>query len=160
MTRTEILEKAKPIILDANEINAIFDGRQTVLRRVVKPQPINTVEEIVTERYHKPHKVGDILYAREVWGTYSPGEKCLPRLYFKASETYPSYIKSYIKPYIKWYSPVTFPKSHARIFLRVADVRMEKLQRISITDEEREECARETDTWVWMIEFERLEAED
>ena len=79
----------KPILLKTEMVRAILDGRKTVARQVVKPQPKGKLvptlsggcwpgyfEEIGTSRVQRPpYRPGNILYVRETWqqglgGTY------------------------------------------------------------------------------------------
>jgi ribosomal protein S28E/S33 len=129
-------------------VEAILDNRKSVTRRVVKPKykddesgfqvvtktdgefvRVEKVDENgssifndLTVRYvNQPYQVGDILYARETWRELTiMGE---PYYIFKADDTEHS---------VKHWKPSRFmPKSAARIFLRVTDVRVEKLQNIT-----------------------------
>lgn len=95
-----------------------------------------------------PFKRGDVIYVRETWSTRLSNEcyvqpchggicpyescesadgPCFPEEYiYKASDSLPSIGG-------KWHPSIHMPKEAARIFLRVTDVRVEKLQ--EITDE-------------------------
>lgn len=124
----------KPILFNTEMVQAILDGRKSCTRRIVKPQP--------TARYgaqciKPPYQPGDILYVREtVWqkiGYYLDID----------GETKPSwynefkYIATDEKPETGWnYSwakrpSIHMPKEAARIWLRVTDVRVERLQEIT-----------------------------
>ncbi len=51
------------------------------------------------------------------------------------------------------------PKKHAKIFMRVIDLRLERLQRVTIPDEERENYPW-AETWFYVIKLERMEDTD
>ena len=137
----------KPILFNTEMVRAILDGRKSCTRRIVKPQP--------TARYgaqciKPPYQPGDILYAREtVWqkiGYYLDID----------GETKPSwynefkYIATDEKPETGWnYSwakrpSIHMPKEAARIWLRVTDVRVERLQEITVDGCHREGINIET----------------
>lgn len=118
----------KQILFNAEMVRAILDGRKSCTRRVVKPQP--------TARYgaqciKPPYQPGDILYVRETWHKYikrvGEGESChLAEFYgYKASIANSEDVDEPRK------SPACMPKEAARIWLKVTDVRVERLQEIS-----------------------------
>lgn len=158
----------KPIIFNTEMVRAILDGRKTVTRRVVKPQPgrVYTGGNVELRRHtdgpHKgewhcyresppldkwtkrpwggqikpPYQVGDVLYVRETWksatGDYSYGGYGLFDTYVykadgKAKEDYPVYSLMVEE---RWRPSIHMPKEAARIFLRVTDIRAERLQSI------------------------------
>ena len=124
----------KPILFNTEMVRAILDGRKSCTRRVVKPQP--------TARYgvqciKPPYQPGDILYVREtVWQKIG---HCLDM----DGETKPSwynefrYATSDEKPEVGWNyswvkrSSIHMPKEAARIWLKVTNVRVERLQKIT-----------------------------
>ena len=72
------------------------------------------------------YQIGDILYVRETWGTYSPTYGTVPKLYYRADDN--------AQDGIKWRPSIHMPKSAARIFLRVTGVKVERLQDITFED--------------------------
>lgn len=149
----------KPILFNTEMVRAILEGRKTVTRRVVKPRykdrdagfwvqkkvttgeitgiEIYDEEECGTERYVKPpYQAGDILYVRETWREYNG------KYYYRADEC-PDYDNYKTNP--KWKPSIHMPKEAARIFLRVADVRVERLQDITPKQAGNEGVSWETD---------------
>lgn len=152
----------KPILFNTDMVRAILDGRKTVTRRVVKPQPTEkmftgvctdstarndkTVGQwfwgdkpgTLTEGIRPPYQPGDILYVRETWHKYTKrvgkGEGChLAEFYgYKAS------VKNSEDSNTPWKPSIHMPKEAARIWLKVTNVRVERLQDITHTQAERE----------------------
>lgn len=149
----------KPILFNTQMVQAILQGRKTCTRRIVKPKSKNACGFTITydcnnkfkdvydhdanegmfdspqSRYH----VGDILYVRETWqltnpvGDYALGNRTAE---YKYKAGYGIGIRTSItndKALGKWKPSIHMPKEAARIFLKVTDVRVEKLQ--DITDE-------------------------
>ena len=139
----------KPIIFSTPMVQAILDGRKTQTRRIIKPQPPQFVDYFEKrgdgfKAYMVPgepcdyplvkpkYQPGDILWVRETWATVSSGI-----IEYKAT---------YIEPYtgsteidhigkkITWQPSIHMPREAARIFLRVTNVRVERLQEISVQD--------------------------
>lgn len=107
----------KPILFNSEMVRAILDGRKSCTRRVVKPQP--------TARYGEqcikpPYQPGDILYVRETW-------KQAPNGYYY----YEDWQRGDIADLTKWKPSIHMPKEAARIWLKVTDVRVERLQEIT-----------------------------
>lgn len=148
MTREEMLAVAKPILFNTEMVRAILDNRKTATRRAVKPQPAGdgSKPEPLTTRpgywntwgddnvYRQPYRPGDILYVREtfcMWNLPGLGMKYC----YKATDpngnrrpTGPNSDDEWeIRP---WHPSIHMPKEAARIFLRVTDVRVERLQEI------------------------------
>lgn len=112
-----------------------MDGRKTVTRRVVKPQPIYTIVPdkkhrkpmsffVDSERWIKPPcQSGEILYVRETWAAWSRTEGIAPKIHYKADG---ECLKD-----VKWRPSIHMPRDAARLFLRVKSVKVERLQEIS-----------------------------
>ncbi len=148
----------KPILFNTEMVRAILDGRKTVTRRVVKPQPKeNQIYKLGyciagdkkdidkfgfgsnecggTITWAKPpYWSGDILYVRETWHKYikrvGKGEGChLAEFYgYKAS------VKNSEDSNTPWKPSIHMPKEAARLWLKVTNVRVERLQ--DITEEQ------------------------
>lgn len=124
----------KPILFNTEMVLAILDGRKTVTRRVVKDcdkyERLLGIELVypiqVYEAFKRPWERGDILWVRETWTTL-----CGSYLY-KANQ------KTGMKNPGKWRPSIHMPREAARIFLRVKDVRPERLQTINGSEIRRE----------------------
>lgn len=155
MTRTELLKTAKPILFNTDMIRAILDGRKTVTRRVLKNQNKNAYTydwnymdgvkadvDLICDRNGEvyalankpPCHTGDILYVREAFAPvidYIEGEPETVYAY-KASTPNNKYVGNVMSlPITAWHPSIHMPKEAARIFLRVTDVRVERLQKIN-----------------------------
>jgi len=142
----------KPILFNTDMVKAILDGKKTVTRRLVKPQlPDNTIEirEIdplgylffqTSDSYlggyrnrKAPYKSGDILYVRETWCYGAETIECLLDKNIK-DDSYYYRADGNISELTKWHPSIHMPKEAARIFLKVTNVRVERLQ--DITEEQ------------------------
>mgnify|MGYP000407702455 CR=1 FL=1 len=130
----------KPILFNTEMVRAILDGRKTVTRRPIKPQPegcpvpmakdscwpgyfaIQGTEKVVRPSYQP----GDILWVRETWNCLP-----IPEPLRGTSKTY-WYKADGAGSKDKWRSPYHMPREAARIFLRVTGVREERLQDINL----------------------------
>lgn len=134
----------KPILFNTEMVRAILDNRKTVTRRVVKK---STVDKFVLSQDGRllgnfnadypewgtyptiddaPYCPGDILYVRETFF------ECRGHFYYKADGKHEGLAR--LGVYFKWQPSIHMPREAARIFLRVTDVRVERLQ--DINDEE------------------------
>ena len=142
----------KPILFNTEMVRAILDGRKTCTRRVIKPQPDEKhtfTLGFVTDSTEKkevgcfgfgideyggsiqyvkpPYQPGDILYVRETW-------KKAPNGYYY----YENWQRDDIADVTKWKPSIHMPKKAARIWLKVTNVRVERLQEITPKDAENE----------------------
>ena len=116
----------KPILFNTEMVRAILEGHKTVTRRVVKDY--DKYERLlgielkfpmqVYKAFNSPCEPGDILYVRETWTS------------FVGSYLYRADQKPGMKNPGKWRSSIHMPREAARIWLRVTDVRVERLQEI------------------------------
>lgn len=135
----------RPILMNTDMVRAILEGRKTVTRRVIKPQPEGQpipmtanscypdcfgIEE-TPKVIRPPYQPCDILWVREAWTRLpeTPGGHFRPHgvYYYKAGED--------LRPEKYrgngWHPSIHMPRAAARIFLRVTDVRVERLQSIN-----------------------------
>lgn len=137
--------KIKPILFNTEMIRAILDGRKTCTRRLVRflpgenPQWTGYIRDGLMLYNGKnepcirkaPYQPGDILYVRETWHKYTKrigkGESCrLAEFYgYKASVANSEDAEE------PWKPSIHMPKEAARIWLKVTDVRVERLQQIT-----------------------------
>lgn len=141
----------KPILFNTEMVRAILDGRKTCTRRICKDANEYTVpdmdfynadkrtyavhnfanrghsEQLSTAERTCPICLGDILYVRETWG-YPIALNSDKQYVFRADEVAESGFKndSHI-----WHPSIHMPKEAARIWLKVTDVRVERLQSIT-----------------------------
>ena len=139
----------KPILFNTEMVRAILDGRKDATRRIVKgfipddavwgytaftPKGYiscrGTFADGYGEKFFKlPCEPGDILYVRETW-------KEAPKGYYY----YEDWQKDDIADVTKWKPSIHMPKEVARIWLKVTDVRVERLQEITEVQAKAEGC--------------------
>lgn len=143
----------KPILFNTDMVRAILDGRKTVTRRAVKPR-FRVGEQswqVITEkhsgkyvrieyldewedvtRYMKePFLPGDILYVRETFCRFDPDHIVDGNKYAYYADATPESERIRKEYGYKWRPSIHMPKEAARLFLRVTDVRVERLQDIT-----------------------------
>lgn len=158
----------KPILFNTEMVRAILDGRKSCTRRLVKhdvesvlnspyhkAHPEVEDKQIISKLCNPPYQLGDIIYIRETWA-WCPcwdcgldveetgcgheqeqkynGEKKEHGCYiYRAScadNEYPSVDT--------WHPSIHMPKEAARIWLKVTNVRVERLQDMKDEDFEKE----------------------
>lgn len=131
----------KPIVFNAQMVRAILEGRKTVTRRVVKfprgwnPKFTGYIPDGAVlygsnniPAAKAPVQVGDVLWVRETWSRMETGQYL-----YKADNEKPI-------SYLGWRPSIHMPREAARIFLRVTDVRVERLQDITPDQIDAEGC--------------------
>lgn len=133
----------KPILFNTDMVRAILDGRKTITRRVVKPQPISEVKTLYRKdgtkniwrtigadwwyEFRAPYILGDILWVRETWA------KSLAGTYMYRADG-----KAILVDH--WRPSIHMPREAARIFLLVTNVQVERLQDINGLHAKEEGC--------------------
>ena len=145
----------KPILFNTDMVRAIMDGRKTCTRRAVKTRRKDACGFYVTKRtdgsftgiyeYDEdermfenqlipPYKPGDILYVRETWHRYTKrvgkGEGC----HLEEHYGYKASIANSEDAEEPWKPSIHMPKEAARIWLKVTDINLKRLQ--DITEDE------------------------
>ena len=110
-----------------HEVRAILDGRQTQFRRVIKPQPLGEYKGgFIGEMPKCPYGAsGDMLWVRETWVYDNAPDYSGDVLLFRADGEING---------MSWRQSTHMPRWASRITLRVADVRVERVQHISMKD--------------------------
>lgn len=143
----------KPILFNTEMVRAILDGRKSCTRRIVK----HDVEAILNSPYHKehpevedkqiisklcmpPYQPGDILYVRETWCKYDDDHIIDGRKYAYKADASPISEEARKKFGYRWRPSIHMPKEAARIWLKVTDVRVERLQEITEVQAQAEGC--------------------
>ena len=180
----ESMSRERGIIFSGESVRAIFAGRKTTTRRVVKPRPTlvldakASVAAFVDRRltpmgerdvlvrcpYGAP---GDQLWVRETW---RGGDDTLDTVNYRADAD------GFDQFALTWRSPIFMPRRFSRLTLEITSVRVERLQEITEEDVVREGLTErlslrdgfadgwdslngkrapwESDPWVWAIGFE------
>ena len=155
----------KPILFNTEMVRAILEGRKSCTRRIVKPQQLigmlpdkcksgapeeflkekklmfkpycdMTDIELINTAYKAPYQIGDILYVRETWMDYTG-----LTMYKADCDNYR--LESLNFAGFGWHPSIHMPKEAARIWLKVTDVRVERLQEIT----EEQASAEGTNPW-------------
>lgn len=155
--------KERPILFNTEMVRAILTGRKTQTRRVVKFKDHQPTTELNFLPSVYPHfqfeagnrhwqaecpygKKGDVLWVREsclwVMSDHAPdlleGSRDRTQWVYKASE-HEDFMKYAKEQYgYKWKPSIHMPKDAARIWLRITNVRVERLQDITRSEIRRE----------------------
>lgn len=143
----------KPILFNTEMVRAILDGRKRCTRRLVssrqflgmlqdkcknaapdeflkgkrmmfKPYCDMTDAELIMTAYKAPYQPGDILYVRETWMDYAG-------LTMYKADCDICRLDILDLAGFGWHPSIHMPKEAARIWLKVTDVRVERLQDIT-----------------------------
>lgn len=158
------MSRVLPILFNMEMVRSILDGRKSCTRRIIKPQPQGYFEVSEEPLYiydtdgkqgkiTPPYQPGDILYVRETFI-----QAAAHIFWYKADD------KPWMSKDLLWKPSIHMPKEAARIWLKVTDVRVERLQEITGLSVQKEgievdpkECASKFDfiTELFLL-FQRL----
>jgi hypothetical protein len=146
----------RPILFSGPMVRAILEGRKTQTRRVLKPQPepgahIFSIGDdwyqqtrngpgsdcVEVDSLRVPYAGGDRLWVRETWKPHSswattkPSEIPVSNIFYRADD-------KYAPSNTPWRVAIHMPRWASRLTLTVTEVRVQRLQEISIADAEAE----------------------
>jgi len=187
-----------PILFSTPMVQAILEGRKTMTRRIIKSPTglfgigMAKYEPNTNFHYHNREVIaldenersvknilcpyghpGDVLWVREKWS-----DGCMGGYIYAGGRTEQE-LKDYSYSY-SWRPSIHMPKAACRIFLKITDIRVERLQDIDESDAKDEgmisSCINnycdhfmevwetingkkswDENPWVWVISFERCE---
>lgn len=193
--------KVRPILFSAPMVRAILDGRKTVTRRPVKGSGLKWLEDFTPEHVADPAnslcpfgKPGDRLWVRETfagplvdeeemhlverdgWDAFRKPEHCQYRASGGSAEFYDHTKEETVS---RWTPSIHMPRWASRILLEITEVRVERLQHITIGQICKEGLARsmyefipvttafdafaelwnstggnwDANPWVWVVDF-------
>lgn len=136
-----------PILFNTEMVKAILAGRKTVTRRLIK----HNTEAVLNSPFHKenpdvpdrqiieklclpPYQPGDVLYVRETWTNDKLifGKNVVSNYHYKADGNMQVFDVMGREVAYKWKPSLHMPKEAARIFLKVKEVRVERLQEMNL----------------------------
>jgi len=130
----------KPILFNGEMVKAILSGKKTQTRRIAKSRPVNPkkynngdfvetgYDDTLHFKYTNPFgQIGDRLWVRETW---APLDTAPNGVYYWADVENPKRGG--------WKPSIHMRKKHARIWLTITDIRIDRLQNISDEDAEKE----------------------
>ena len=195
--REEILKIAKPILFNGEMVRAILEDRKSVTRRLIRGfipdkaefgytafTPKNHIscrgyvgKEYAEKFFKLPYQVGDHLYVRETWGRY-PVYNGTSHVY-KADCIDDDNLRKATELVKRWKPSIHMPKELARIFLKVTNVWVERVQDLTEEQGLKEGVSAfmefaylwnniygskgyswDANPWVFVIEFEKIEIGD
>jgi hypothetical protein len=149
--------RERPVLFSGGMVRAILDGTKTQTRRIVKPQPDSgpngrmvdlgsawgLLDGVLSGEWRCPFgQPGDLLYVRETWCKPYSGDT--PDAYIYLADG-PDFLSAVAREHnwgrkdgTGWRPSIFMPKRIARLWLRVTDVRVERLQKITEADAIRE----------------------
>lgn len=160
------MSRVLPILFNTEMVQAIMDGRKTVTRRILKhdtrallnspyckTHPEVPDKQIIEKLCKSPYEQGDVLYVRETWNICSmwssgnrvtfiyradENEEKSERTISVSDDMFDKFEEMMHGSRPEWRPSIHMPKEATRIFLKVKDVRVERLQDITEKQAEKE----------------------
>ena len=138
--------KERPISATRPEVRAILDGRKTMTRRIVKPQPIGG-DKICKRGMGYGWIIGQLRDSENAWRDLScpygqPGDRLWVRETWRIPNGAPrgwvDYRADDAREGFRWRPSIYMPRWASRITLEITDIRVERLQDISEEDAQAE----------------------
>jgi len=141
---------SRPILFTADEVRATLEGRKTQVRRPVEPQPIRASptsrlcwshdnsgssaifgEDVAVANYMAIRcpfgHPRDLLWAQETWAEIETKNQPEKEAWYRAD-------KDWDVPWLKWSHAKDMPRWACRLWLRITDVRVERIKECSFAD--------------------------
>ena len=126
-----------PRLFTGDMVRALLDGRKTATRWPLRKQPVEDVshragkwvwEDVAGNVFRAPVRPGDVIWARETWARVSiPNGTCARELVTVYAADNPHGL---LWP-SRWKPNIHMPRRYARIFLRVTQFSLMRVQDIS-----------------------------
>ncbi len=128
--------KERPILFNGEMVRAILDGRKTMTRRPVKPQPgplgIHPAMRVQMAENPPLGTIGDRLWVRETWRCHGGREyeyqKHQPSIRYRADAEPVEAVCN------EWTPSIHMPRWASRITLEITGVRVERVQEMEGMD--------------------------
>lgn len=135
--------KERPIIMTADSVQAILDGRKTQTRRVIRPQPPNETAYVIAGEDESRALCISAYGNGEFSDGSDPWRRCpygmvgdrlwvKERFFRRGDAIY--YTGAILPADVAVQSPIFMPRCASRITLEIAEVRVERVQEISAED--------------------------
>ena len=122
----------RPILFSGSMVKAILAGNKTMTRRVIKSKTLDRFINLIWNPNENlslsPYQVGDILWVRETWNCLYVPINNKWHYWHKAGDEFEDSADE------KWRPSIFMPKVAARLFLKVKDIRVERVQDITEED--------------------------
>jgi hypothetical protein len=147
----------KGVLFKPDMIKAILERRKTVTRRVIKYSTaswnyLGKDRSISNGKFYFCFETNGIPPLTEIMPRYHAGE-----IVYVNDNKYNDYVASF-----EWMSPLFLSAKYARTFLKIKDIRPERLQEMNRAEALLEgiRCHHCQGYWVWLIEFEVVPKQD
>ena len=129
--------KSHPILFSSPMVQALLAGQKTQTRRLLKNQPTpeilakTNLQAFLSSKIEREKRfdIGDVLWVRETWQN---GGR--PDIFPQYKYIYKADQSDSIQGIIRWKPSIFMPKDACRLYLKITDIRVERLGDISEED--------------------------